>query len=173
MAIPRSWHVCISDNIGLVGLLLGTRKKANSWPARPQYRSQNQLRAYFGTSSFPVFKAANAPFSDSEPHNPVQKFSTTYTETTFATLRHWKPLPKPRWSLHLVSVVQKVDSAIHWINLYPLNSAIGFTSTYPLDSDLSSGKRYPAFEQLGPGFSCCDLVPPSTVSTVSDIYLSL
>ena len=95
MAIPRSWHVSISVNIGLVKLLLGTRKMANSWPARHQYRSQNPLRAYFGTSSFPVFKAANAPFSDSEPHNPVQKFSTTYTETTFATLRHWKPLPNP------------------------------------------------------------------------------
>ena len=84
-----------------------------------------------------------------------------------------KTTAQPRWSLHLVSVVQKVDSTINWINLYPVDSAIGFTSTYPLDSDLSSGKRYPAFEQLGPGFSCCDLVPPSTVSTVSDIYLSL
>ena len=31
-------------------------------------------------------------------------------------------------------VVQKVDSAIHLVNLYPLNSAIGFSSTYPLDS---------------------------------------
>ena len=47
-------------------------------------------------------------------------------------------------------VVQKVDSAIHWVNLCPLNSAIGFASTYPLDSDLSGGKRYPAFEQPGP-----------------------
>ena len=77
-----------------------------------------------------------------------------------------KTSAQPRWSLHLVSVVQKVDGAIHWINLYPLNSAIGFPSTYRLDSDLSGGKRYPAFEQQGPGFSCFDLVPPSTVSTV-------
>ena len=36
-------------------------------------------------------------------------------------------------------VVQKVDSAIRWINLYPVESAIGFPSIYPLDSDLSSG----------------------------------
>ena len=36
-------------------------------------------------------------------------------------------------------VVQKVDKAIHWINLYPLDSAIGFPNTYPLDSDLSGG----------------------------------
>ena len=36
-------------------------------------------------------------------------------------------------------VVQKVDSAIRWINLYPVDSAIGFPNTYPLDSDLSSG----------------------------------
>ena len=36
-------------------------------------------------------------------------------------------------------VVQKVDSAIHHINLYQVDSAIGFPNTYPLDSDLSSG----------------------------------
>ena len=36
-------------------------------------------------------------------------------------------------------IAQKVDSAIHWINLYPVNSAIGFPKTYPLDSDLSDG----------------------------------
>ena len=35
--------------------------------------------------------------------------------------------------------VQKVDSAIQRINLYPLDSAIGFPNTYPLDSDLSGG----------------------------------
>ena len=31
-------------------------------------------------------------------------------------------------------VVQKVDSAIQRINLYPLDSAIGFPDTYPLVS---------------------------------------
>ena len=36
-------------------------------------------------------------------------------------------------------VVQKVDSAIQWINLYPLDAAIGFLNTYPVDSDLSGG----------------------------------
>ena len=36
-------------------------------------------------------------------------------------------------------VVQKVDSSIHRINLYPLENAIGFPNTYPLDSDLSGG----------------------------------
>ena len=40
---------------------------------------------------------------------------------------------------HQAPVVQKVDSAILLINLYPLDSAIGFPNTYPLDSDLSSG----------------------------------
>ena len=39
----------------------------------------------------------------------------------------------------LAPVVQKVDSAIHRINLYPLGSAIGFPNTYSLDSDLSDG----------------------------------
>ena len=37
------------------------------------------------------------------------------------------------------SVVQNVDIAIHWINLYPVGNPIGFPNTYPLDSNLSSG----------------------------------
>ena len=49
-------------------------------------------------------------------------------------------------------VVQTMDSAIHWINHYPLDSSIVFASVYQLDSDLSGGHRYPPFEQLGPGF---------------------
>ena len=39
----------------------------------------------------------------------------------------------------LASVVQKVDSAIHWINHYPVDKAIGLGTTYPLDRDLSGG----------------------------------
>ena len=39
----------------------------------------------------------------------------------------------------LAPVVQKLDSAIHWINLYSADNAIGFPNTYPLDSDLSVG----------------------------------
>ena len=53
--------------------------------------------------------------------------------------------------LNLVPVVQKLDSAIHRINLYPVDNAIGFPNTYPLDSVLSGGSRYPTFQQLGPG----------------------
>ena len=40
---------------------------------------------------------------------------------------------------HLVPVVQKVASTIHWMNHYPLDGAIGFAMAYPLDSDLSGG----------------------------------
>ena len=46
---------------------------------------------------------------------------------------------KTRRSNHLAPVVQKVDSAIRWINLYPVDSAIDFRNTYTLDSDLPSG----------------------------------
>ena len=52
---------------------------------------------------------------------------------------------------HQAPVVQTLDSAIHWINDYPLDNSIGFASVYPLDSDLFAGQRYPSFEQLGPG----------------------
>ena len=41
--------------------------------------------------------------------------------------------------LNQVPVVQKVDNAIHRINLYPLDSVIGFPNIYPLDGDLSDG----------------------------------
>ena len=47
-------------------------------------------------------------------------------------------------------VVQKLDSAIHWINHYPVNKYQGNQLHYPLDRDLSAGQRYPPFEQLGP-----------------------
>ena len=50
-----------------------------------------------------------------------------------------------------VPVVQKVYSAIHRINLCPVDSAIGFPNIYPLDSDLSNGLPHPALEELGPG----------------------
>ena len=41
--------------------------------------------------------------------------------------------------VRVAPVVQKVDSAIQRINLYPVDSAIGFPNTYPLASDLSAG----------------------------------
>ena len=41
--------------------------------------------------------------------------------------------------LNLVPVVQKLDNAIHRINLYPVDNAIGYPNTYLLDSDLSGG----------------------------------
>ena len=49
----------------------------------------------------------------------------------------------------LAAVVQKGDSTIHRINLYPLDSAIGSPNSYPLVSDLSDGYAYPTFEHLG------------------------
>ena len=42
-----------------------------------------------------------------------------------------------------VPVVQKVDSVIYLVNLYPLNSAIGFSSTYPLNSAIGFSSTYP------------------------------
>ena len=47
--------------------------------------------------------------------------------------------PMTSQTKQLAPVVQKVDSAIHWINHYPVDKAIGFRTTYPLDSDLSGG----------------------------------
>ena len=42
-------------------------------------------------------------------------------------------------AIHQASVVQRLDSAIRRIRLYPVDSPIGFSNPYPLKSDLSSG----------------------------------
>ena len=55
------------------------------------------------------------------------------------------------------TMVQKVDKAIHRINLYPTDSAISFPNTNPLDSDLPGGQCCPAFELLGPELSMLSL----------------
>ena len=39
----------------------------------------------------------------------------------------------------MAPVVQKLDSAIHRINLYPVDNTIGLPKPYPLESDLSGG----------------------------------
>ena len=52
------------------------------------------------------------------------------------------------WELRVkvvVPVVQSMDSTIYRINLYHVDSAIGFVNVYPLDCDLSSAGRYPRF----------------------------
>ena len=35
--------------------------------------------------------------------------------------------------MYLASVVQRLDSAIHRVNLYPVDSAISLPNTYPLE----------------------------------------
>ena len=50
---------------------------------------------------------------------------------------------------HNAPVVQKVDSAVHWINHYQVDNATGLRTTYPLESNLSGGQRCPIFEQPG------------------------
>ena len=54
-------------------------------------------------------------------------------------------------SVHQAPVVQKLDSAIHGINHYPMDKTQGNQLRYPEDSYLSAGQGYPPFEQLGPG----------------------
>ena len=69
-------------------------------------------------------------------------------------------------------VVQTLDSAIHWINHYPLDNSIGFASVYPLDSDLSGGQRYPSFEQLGPDLKDLSYIDPKGRFIISDVSIN-
>ena len=49
----------------------------------------------------------------------------------------------------LAPVVQKVDSTIHRINLYPVDSAIGFLNIYPMDSSIHRINLYPVDSAIG------------------------
>ena len=73
-----------------------------------------------------------------------------------AMCRFSKMSAKENWNANslgnnvLAPVVQKLDSAIHRINHYPVDKCYGNQLRYPLDRDLSGGLCYPTFEQLGP-----------------------
>ena len=54
-------------------------------------------------------------------------------------------------ALHLVPVVQTLDSAIHWIKIYPVDKYQRNQLRYPVNRFLSGGQRYLTFEQPGPG----------------------
>ena len=58
----------------------------------------------------------------------------TWNRTLSTNMSHWLQTTK-----HLGPVVQKVNSAIHWMNLYAVDNAIDFPNTYPLCSKLSGG----------------------------------
>ena len=68
-------------------------------------------------------------------------------------------------SILLAPVVRRSDSAIHWINLYPVDNAICFAITYLLD--LSLGLHYPPFIQLAAG-----VFGYMSVTVTSDIRLT-
>ena len=51
-------------------------------------------------------------------------------------------------------VVQNVDSAIDWINHYPVDNAFGLHITYPLDSDLSNEALSIFLNNWGQVFIC-------------------
>ena len=40
------------------------------------------------------------------------------------------------YSVHLGPVVRKVNNAVHWINLYPVDRVIGFPNVYLEDGNL-------------------------------------
>ena len=50
-----------------------------------------------------------------------------------------KKIVGKHYIIHQTPVVEKVDSVIHRINLYPVDSTIGYPNTYPPDSHLSRG----------------------------------
>ena len=59
--------------------------------------------------------------------NTIRFFRRIYPKIEFSS-----PVERNSFVLDLAPVVQKVDNAIHWINLYPVDNTIGFPNTYPL-----------------------------------------
>ena len=57
-------------------------------------------------------------------------------------------------SFNTGSSFQKVDSAIDWINHYPVDNAFGLHITYPLDSDLSNEALSIFLNNWGQVFIC-------------------
>ena len=67
-----------------------------------------------------------------------------FQQKTSLTFRKWverfeKTLKgRGKFVVHLALVIQKLDNAIHWINLHPMDGAESFTIIYLLDSNLSN-----------------------------------
>ena len=73
---------------------------------------------------------------------PLSVFRNDKPETLKVSLTNWRCFQAPG--------VQKVDSAIDWINLYPVDSTNGFPNTHLLESDLFRGLQHLMFEKLRP-----------------------
>ena len=101
--------------------------KQEGWPARLKWHGSYNLE-----KSLNSLKDLEKCFSSLSGLEKSLKF-TTLSKTIFCMSN----------ILLLAPVVQKVDNAIHWINLCPEDNAIGFCY------HLSAGYCYPTFE-LGP-----------------------
>ena len=81
----------------------------------------------------------------------IQSFFQVILRGSSFSLAIFHPHPHPPFLvLALYVVVQKVDNAIHRINLYPLYPRHNFPNIDPLDDDLSDGQLYPTFKQPEP-----------------------
>ena len=86
-----------------------------------------------GAYSFPSSSEKTIKFNKFQNQSEGSAFSSVIS---IATLR----VVRPRTRAYLALVAQKVDSAVHRINYYPVvSAAIGFQNNYPVDSDLSRG----------------------------------
>lgn len=63
-----------------------------------------------------------------------ESYAQDYTETRRLC---GDPVTTPK----ILRGIQSLDTAIHWMNRYPLDNSMGFGSTYPLDRALSQGPR--------------------------------
>ena len=82
------------------------------------------------------------------------------------TLNSWQPV-LALFSFHcfLAPVVKKLDSAIQWINLYPVDNAIGFPNTYPLIAIYSVDSAIQVLNIRGLYYKICWFYSSAALST--------
>ena len=103
----------------------GARDRSLSF--RTSLITESVTRSHFCSSSAPGSSSFSSHIT---AYSPV----TEPAEARLLNMADASDKPKRQ-----APVVQKFDSAIHRINLYPVDNAISFPNTYPLDRDLSGG----------------------------------
>ena len=93
----------------------------------------------FVQSTWPIQLSARVPRTDFNTNKIFTCNSETFKVDPIILLTWHHVFKKVGNTTHQALVVQRLDSTIHSINLYPVDSAVSFPNTYPLDSGLSGG----------------------------------
>ena len=147
-AVPcTSWSILGdpgADSWGWGGGSVNGRKKMAQRKIKNVYTSPSPPLSAPGSPRPPRSHSRNTAGSEQLGAKPV--YEPTETEVTIQA-----------------PVVQKVDSGIHWINLYPLGNANGFLNTFPWIATYPVGSAIQRLNNWGQEWELgiCVLLKPS------------